>query len=179
MKYGYRGSIAFYFLLHNKTTQWRENPVHHRTGTHVTQMIETRDTPGETIPEVDSEDVTTETEEGMDRANMWIMVGVIETRIGHLIETEHMVGKVTDVQNITNERETGNETETGKDTGMAQEAEIVQALLVALHHLPGLHVLGQPGHTRGHALAQGLLLLWISRSRTSHRPAFLQPLPTP
>jgi hypothetical protein len=166
-------------ILCNKTTKWHENPAHHpHTDAHGTQMTETN--LDEMTPEVvDFGDVTTEIPEGMDRGEMWTMVGVIETRISHLIGVGHMVDEMTDTQNMTNEREIRKGTETGKDIEMAQGTEIGQALLVALHHLPGLHILGQSGLVHGRALAQGLLLLWTNQSQTLHLPVFLQRLPTP
>ena len=157
----------------NKTAKWYENPTHHRhTDADGTKTTET--TIDEMTPKVVvSGDVTTEIAEGMDRAEMWIMVGVIETKIGRLIGLGHLVDEMTDSRNMTNEREIAKGTEIGKkDIGMAQRTEIGQALLVALHHLPGLHILGQSGLVHGHPLAQGLLLLWTNRSQTLHLPVF-------
>jgi hypothetical protein len=159
----------------HRTAKWYKNPVHHPTDARVIQTAETRDIPDKTAPEVAPEDAMTGMV-GVVRAEIRIMVGLIETRIRGLIKAVGMVGQTTGARNMVSERETGKGTGTGKGMGRAPETEIVQARLVVLHHLRGLRIVGQLGLARGRVLARDLLLLWTNRNQTLLLQDFLRRL---
>jgi hypothetical protein len=115
----------------------------------------------------------------MDREEMWIMVGGIETRIGRPKEAgTSMAHEESDSLNMDmmKGREIERGTETGIDTEMILETET--APLDVLRHLPAARVPTQLGLLHDHILVQDRLLPPIKPSLTSRLLGFWPQLQT-